>query len=342
MKSGRLNWGIMGGAKIAGRLASALRESRFAHLYAIASRSLQKAEAFAQEFNVEKAYGSYQSLLEDPAVDVIYNPLPNHLHCEWTVHAIEHGKHVLCEKPMALSVRECHRMIAAASRHGVRLMEAFMYRFHPQTLKVQELLQRGSIGELRVVRACFGFRLDESSKNIRVILPKGGGSLLDVGCYCVNAMRTFFRKEPVAVYGHSIPQKNDTDIMFGGIVHFPGSRLGLFNSSFQTVLDCDVTLVGTHGRILIPSPWKPDRKLSSITLESSGSSKQIDIRNGGDVYVREVDHFSNRILRNIPEVLAPEDALRNMRVIEALQRSAKLHGQINLRSRQGPSKSGVS
>ena len=176
-----LNWGVLGAAKIAHSLAVALQDSKLARPYAVASRNLSKAEAFAREYGFPKSYERYESLLNDPEIDVIYNPLPNHLHCLWTIRALEAGKHVLCEKPLAKNAVECRRMIDAAKRNNSLLMEAFMYRVHPQTLKIQALLRQRTIGEDRVIRAGFGFTLDENSWNVRLQAKMGGGCLMDVG-----------------------------------------------------------------------------------------------------------------------------------------------------------------
>jgi D-xylose 1-dehydrogenase (NADP+, D-xylono-1,5-lactone-forming) len=330
MKPDQVNWGILGAAKIARALAPALSQSKFANAYAVASRKLAKAETFAEEHGFKKAYGSYQALLEDPFVHVIYNPLPNHLHCEWSIRALEAGKHVLCEKPLALNVVECKRMIAAAKKNERLLMEAFMYRFHPQTLKIQKLLAEGIIGEVRVIRAAFGFNLDEASKNVR-LLKMGGGSLMDVGCYCVNAIRTFFGDEPVAVYGHAEGGKKVTvDMMFGGTMLFSDGRLGLFNSSFRTTVDWGVSIIGTFGRILVPSPWKPDGQLANFTVEVNGRAKQIEVKNGGGIYHVEVNHFSRCVLQDKPPALPVQESVKNMRVIEALKESARRHKQVRL------------
>jgi D-xylose 1-dehydrogenase (NADP+, D-xylono-1,5-lactone-forming) len=331
MRRARLNWGVLGAAKIGRALAPALRDSRFARSYAVASRSLAKAQAYAREHGFEKAYGSYQALLKDPAVHVVYIPLPNHLHCAWTIRALEAGKHVLCEKPLGLRVSECKRMIAASRNNGRLLMEAFMYRFHPQTLKIQELLARGAIGEVRLIRAAFGFHLDEEAANIRLVPMMGGGSLMDVGCYCVNAMRTYFQDEPTAVFGHAERgKKTAVDTMFAGTLLFSRGRLGIFSSSFRTTLDWSVDIVGTQGRILVHSPWKPDSRLTTFVLEINGRTKRIEIRNGGGIYHREVDHFSRCILDNKPQLLPADEGLKNMRVIEALKRSALERKKIRL------------
>jgi predicted dehydrogenase len=299
----------------------------------VASRTRDKAETYASENGFERSYGSYQALLKDPNVDVIYNPLPNHLHCEWTIRALEAGKHVLCEKPLALNVAECRRMIAAAKRNRRLLMEAFMYRFHPQTLKIQELIQKGVIGEIRVIRAGFGFSLNESAKNVRLGKRMGGGCLMDVGCYCVNALRSFFGDEPEQVVGTAKRGKiSGVDMTFGGLLTFPQGRLGVFTSSFQTSLDWGVEIVGTLGHISVPSPWKPDGRLASFVLEANGKKETVQIKNGGGIYHCEVDHFSRCILERKPLALPPEEGLKNMRVIEALYTSARRGRAVRLKA----------
>ena len=332
MEAKQLNWGILGAAKIARSLAPAIRESRFARAYAVASRTLAKAETFANEHGFEKSYGSYEALLEDPEVQVIYNPLPNSLHCEWTIKALNAGKHVLCEKPLADNTAQCEQMIAAAKKSGRLLMEAFMYRFHPQTSKIKELVTQGTIGEVRIVRAAFGFPLNQEVPNVRLVEKLTGGCLMDVGCYCVNAIRNLLGEEPISVLGYATREKTTgVDLTFAGTLIFSNHRVGIFNSSFQTVLDWGVEIVGTEGRIFVPSPWKPNAQLASFTVETRGEPKTIEVRDGGGIYHLEVDHFSRCILEDQPLGLPPEDGLRNMAVIDALQESARTGRAVKVR-----------
>jgi predicted dehydrogenase len=215
-------------------------------------------------------------------------------------------------------------MIAAAKRNRRLLMEAFMYRLHPQTLRIEELLRKGAIGEVRLIRAAFGFSLSESAKNVRLVKRMGGGCLMDVGCYCVNAIRTFFQEEPQQVMAQAKRGKiSGVDMTFGGLLLFPHGRLGVFSSSFDTTLDWGVEIIGTLGRISVPSPWKPDGRLASVVLEANGKKETIQIKNGGGIYHCEVDHFSRCILEGKPVALRPEEGLKNMRVIEALYQSAR-------------------
>ena len=208
MKKSQLNWGFLGAAKIGRALAPAIAASKYATAYAVASRSREKAETYARETGFERSYGSYQRLLKDPNVDVIYNPLPNHLHCEWTIRALEAGKHVLCEKPMALNVAECRRMIAAAKRNRRLLMEAFMYRLHPQTLQIQKLIEKGTIGEVRAIRAGFGFTLSEQARNVRLVKRMGGGCLDGCGMLLRERHAYFFPRRAFRGYGTSRKRKN--------------------------------------------------------------------------------------------------------------------------------------
>jgi predicted dehydrogenase len=324
MTNRQLKWGILGAAKIARSLVPAIRESAFAIPYAVASRTLEKAQAFASEHGFDKTYGTYEELLQDPEVDVIYNPLPNSLHCEWTIRCLNAGKHVLCEKPLASNVGECKKMIAAAKRNRRLLMEAFMYRFHPQTTKIQELLAEQAIGPVRVVRAAFGFLINQEAPNVRLAEELTGGCLMDVGCYCVNMIRHAFGEEPIEVLGHAARgERTQVDITFAGTLKFSKGGVGIFDSSFQTVLDWGADIIGTRGRILVPSPWKPGAQTASFTLEVSGKPETIEIQNGGGIYHLEVNHFCRAILESQPLQLPPEDGLRNMAVIDALQKSAR-------------------
>ncbi len=324
VRDNKLKWGVLGAAKIARSLAPAIRESPFAVPYAVASRTVEKAQTFAREQGFEKSYDSYEALLQDPEVDVIYNPLPNGLHCDWTVNALQAGKHVLCEKPLATDVAQCKKMIRTAKKSRRVLMEAFMYRFHPQTVKIKELLAQEAIGPVRIVRAAFGFLLNQDVPNVRLAEDLSGGCLMDVGCYCVNAIRLAFGEEPSAVLGHAVRgEKSGVDITFAGTLIFSNGREGIFNSSFQTVLDWTLEIVGTRGRILVPSPWKPNPQLVSFTLESDGKTETVETKDGGGIYHLEVNHFCQAILEGRPLDLPPEDGLRNMAVIDALQKSAR-------------------
>lgn len=324
MSKKSLNWAVLGVGQISEVVAPAIRDSGWAVPYAIASRTLEKADGFARRHGFSRSYGCYEAVLEDPAVEVVYNPLPNWLHCEWTIRALEAGKHVLCEKPLAEDMAECRKMIAVSRQCGRALMEAFAYRFHPQTATVKQLVSRGSVGELRLIRSSLGFPLDFTRPNVRLKPSPGGGALMDVGCYCIHVMRYLADEEPQAVLGRSQGvAESGVDLTFGGILVFPGGCLGLFSGSFQTARDFQLEIVGSRGRLLVPMPFKPDPTHSALRLEAEGETREIPIRNGGDAYRLQVDHFSRSVLEGRPLSLPLEDALGNMAVIEALRSSAQ-------------------
>ena len=225
MQQDKLKWGVLSTANI-GRVAvnPAIQASSNGELVAVASRDLETARLFAEKAEIPKSYGSYEELLADPGIDAIYNPLPNSLHSDWTIRAAEAGKHILCEKPLALNALECQEMADAAERCGVRMMEAFMYRFHPQTEKVLQLVRGGTIGEVSVIRSCFTFRLTDPT-NIRLDPILGGGSLMDVGCYCVNVSRTVAAGEPVEVQAFAQWASSGVDEQMSGTLRFQTASL---------------------------------------------------------------------------------------------------------------------
>jgi len=324
MSKRSLNWAVLGTGQISEIVAPAIRDSDWAVPYAIASRTLEKADGFARRHGFSRSYGCYESVLEEPAVEVVYNPLPNWLHCDWTVRALEAGKHVLCEKPLAEDMAECRKMIAVSRRRGRSLMEAFAYRFHPQTAKVKELVSQGSVGELRLIRSSLGSPLDFSRPNVRLKPSPGGGALMDVGCYCIHVMRYLADEEPRTVLGRSLDElESGVDLTFGGMLVFPGGCLGLFSGSFRTAPDFQLEIVGSRGRLLVPSPFKPDPTRSALRLEVEGGTREVPILNGGNMYRLQVDHFSRSVVEGRSLSLPFEDALGNMAAIEALRSSSR-------------------
>jgi D-xylose 1-dehydrogenase (NADP+, D-xylono-1,5-lactone-forming) len=228
----KVRWGILGCANIVRRrFMPGIGHSRNAEVIAIASREAAKAEAFASELGISRSYGSYEALLNDPDVEAVYVPLPNWLHAEWVARASEKGKHVLSEKPLAVDEKEVRQLMDVCHANGTLLMEGFMYRFHPRTLKAKEIVDSGKIGDPRVFRAVSGHPLKDMS-NIRY--GEHGGALMDVGCYCVNAAHIFFGQMPVAVFGRWHKQRSDgVDTTFAGMLEFPQGRIALFDCSFE-------------------------------------------------------------------------------------------------------------
>jgi predicted dehydrogenase len=323
----KVRWGILGVAKIATeKVIPAMQRGRYSEVTAIASRSGDKARGAAAALGIPKSYGSYEDLLNDPDVDAIYNPLPNDLHVPWTTRAAERGKHVLCEKPIALSADEARQLIAARDRTGARIQEAFMVRSHPQWLKVRDLVQEGAIGELRSILGVFSY-FNRDASNIRNLPAAGGGALMDIGCYLINTSRFLFGREPARVIG---VVDRDPDMGIDRMTtlmldYVSGHAAG--TCSTQMVFYQQMQIFGTTGRIELPIPFNapPDRPCRVLVdtgkdLFGAGVSEiQIETCNQ---YTIQGDLFSKAILegRDVPSPI--EDAVKNMACIDAVFRSA--------------------
>jgi predicted dehydrogenase len=319
-----VRWGVLGCADIAVRkVIPGIKGSTISRVDAIASRSLDKAAAAALRLGIPKSYGSYEEVLKDPDIEAVYIPLPNHLHAEWTLAAAGAGKHVLCEKPLAMTSTDAQRMIEGCQRAGVLLMEAFMYRLHPLWLEVKRLLAEGVIGELLAIQSFFSYR-NVDPDDIRNIPAYGGGALFDVGCYPVNVARMLFGSEPTSV--KSLIRKDPsfgTDVVTSAILDF-GGRHASFTCSTQLESDQRVHLIGTAGRLLVEIPFNipPDR--SARLLHFAGGEPpvapgmQIYEVEAADPYGVEMDLFSTAIREGGPIPIDPKDAVSNLRVMEAI------------------------
>jgi predicted dehydrogenase len=323
----KVRWGVLGVAKIATeKVIPAMQRGRHSEVTAIASRNADKARAAAAALGIPKAYGSYDDLLRDPDVDAIYNPLPNDLHVPWTTKAAERGKHVLCEKPIALTAAEARELMAARDRTGAKIQEAFMVRTHPQWLKVRDLVRDGAIGELRSILGAFSY-FNRDPANIRNLPAAGGGALMDIGCYLINTSRFLFDREPDRVMGlvdrdpDMTIDRMTTLLMDFGTGHAAGT------CSTQMVFYQQMQIFGTTGRIELPIPFNapPDRPCRVIVdsgkdLFRGGVTEiVIDICNQ---YTIQGDLFSKAILDggDVPSPI--EDAVKNMACIDAVFRSA--------------------
>ncbi len=251
-----LRWGFLCTANINRKLIPPIQDSVRHELTAVSSRSVEKAKVYAEEYGFKKSYGSYEELLADPDIDVIYISLPNHLHADWTIKACQAGKHVLCEKPIVLSLDEMDAIEQAAQSAGVVVQEAFMYRHHPQTKRIQELLAENAIGKIRLARGIFTFFLTQP-ENVRLISAYGGGCLWDVGVYPVNMMRTLLGLEPESVFGVQTLDSMGVDVGFSGELIFPGGVLGQFQSGFNADQYASVEILGEEGSLVIPTPFFP-------------------------------------------------------------------------------------
>lgn len=320
MRTSILNWGLLSTARINRALISALRASQRSQLLAVASRSQQAAQAYAAEWGIPRAYGSYEELLADPEIDVIYNPLPNHLHKEWSIRAARAGKHVLCEKPLGLSPAEVDEMAAVVQETGRQIVEAFMYRHHPQTLQVKELVESGAIGRLQLIRGSFTFRM-KSDTNIRLYPEMGGGSLWDVGCYPVSYARYLAGAEPEEVFGWQVTGASGVDESFFGQMKFPNGVYAQFDSGFRTPFRAHLEVVGAEGTITIPTPFKPGLN-ETITLTREDGVQTLVI-SGQELYLGEVEDLTDCILTGKSPRVSLSESRGNAAALAALYHSAR-------------------
>jgi xylose dehydrogenase (NAD/NADP) len=313
-----VTWGILSTARINRTIIPAARASERAELVAVASRDQARADAYAAAWEIPRAFGSYEALLADEEIEAVYISLPNNLHTEWSIRCVEAGKHVLCEKPFAKRAADAEAAFDAAERTGRVLSEAFMYRHNPQARRLRQLLDEGAIGELRVVRACFSFALFDP-ENIRLRTDVEGGSLMDVGCYCVNGSRPI-AGEPELVFGQQLIGPSGTDWVFTGSMRFPGEVFGLFDCGTALPSRDELEAVGTEGSLFLDDPWHARKPV--IELRREGETEELELE-PVDSYRLELENVSDAI-RGVGEpLLGREDAVGNARAIEALAASAE-------------------
>jgi predicted dehydrogenase len=320
----KVRWGVLSTAKIGTeKVLPAMQRGEYCEVAAIASRSLETARAAAAQLGIPKAYGSYEELLADPEIDAIYNPLPNHLHVPWSIKALEAGKHVLCEKPIALTAAEAQTLADTARRYPrLKVMEAFMYRHHPQWRRARQLVAEGQIGELRTIHSFFSYYNDDPS-NIRNMAGIGGGGLMDIGCYNISLSRFIFGAEPRRVCSIvEYDPRFNTDRLASGILDF-GVGTATFTCSTQLTSYQRVNIYGTEGRVEIEIPFNapPDRPCK-IWHQRGAEIEEIvfDITNQ---YTIEGDLFAQAILNDTAVPTPLEDAVANMRVIDAIVSSGE-------------------
>lgn len=321
----KIRWGILSTANIGvKKVIPAMQRGHYSRVVAIASRDLTRAQAAAKSLDIPKAYGAYEELLADPDVDAIYNPLPNHLHVPWTVKALKAGKHVLCEKPVAMTVVEARSLVRAAAKYPhLKVMEAFMYRLHPQWQHAYRLVGDGKIGRLKTVHSFFSYN-NTDPENIRNIAEYGGGGMMDIGCYCVSLARFLFNAEPVRALGivEFDPEFN-IDRLVSGILDF-GEGESTFTCSTQLAPYQRVNIFGEEGRIEIEVPFNPLSGHSTrLWLQRRGGQVEEIWLKPCDQYTIQGDLFSRAVLNNTPVPLPLEDAVRNMMAIEAVLKSGQ-------------------
>jgi predicted dehydrogenase len=331
----KVRWGVLSTANIGvKKVIPGMQRGALCEVTAIASRDFARAREAANALDIEKAYGSYEELLADPEIDAIYNPLPNQLHVPWTAKAAEAGKHVLCEKPLSMTVAEAETLLEVRARTGVKIGEAFMIRSFTQWLRLRELLESGRIGELRSVVAAFSY-YNVDPKNIRNQLESGGGALYDIGCYCIQAARYAFGGLPRRAVGlvERDPEMH-TDRLTSAMLDFEAGH-AIFTCSTQLVPYQRVHFLGMKGRIEIEIPFnapidRPTRMFIDETGELFGSGIVTEEYATADQYTMQGDAFSRAVLDNTEVPVSLEDAIANMKVIEAVFKSAETGGWVEL------------
>jgi predicted dehydrogenase len=322
-----LNWGLLSTARINSALIPPLKASKRNQLTAVASRTKDAADAYAREWKIPRAYGSYESLLADPEIDVIYISLPNRLHAEWTIKAVQAGKHVLCEKPLALNVEEVDAVQETARKYGRVVAEAFMYRHHPQTLKVQELVKNGSLGSLKMIRGSFSFLLSREG-DVRLDPDLGGGSIWDLGCYPISYARAVVGGDPLEVFGWQVTGPTGIDETFVGQMRFGDDILVQFDSSFAIPFHAFMEIVGSEGTLNIPRPFKPDTD-EKLYLTREDNTETIKVK-GQELYIGEVEDMADAILLGKESRISLADSRGNVATITALLESARTGKPVKL------------
>ena len=320
-----LGWGLLGTARINRALIPAIRAASRSRLVGVASRTADRCASYAAEWGIETAYPSYDAMLADPAIDVVYIPLPNHLHVDWTLRAIEAGKHVLCEKPLALTPGDVDRVEAAARQRGVVVAEAFMYRHHPLTTRVSALVRGGAIGTLRALRGTFSFPLTRPH-DVRLVPEWGGGATWDVGCYPVSYARLLSGAEPVAVTAQARMGPTGIDMGLAGTLRFADGVLAAVDCAFDAHFRTYMEAAGTDGVIAIYTPFKPGER-SVVHLTTGDESSTIEVTSGA-LYLGEVEDIERAVLDGAPQGMPLADSRGNAAVLCALLEAARTGSEV--------------
>ncbi|MCL6509719.1 MAG: Gfo/Idh/MocA family oxidoreductase [Anaerolineae bacterium] len=317
-----LRWGLLSTARINRSLIPPLRASPRHRLVAVASRDPDRAQSYAQAWQIPHAFGSYEAMLASPEIDVVYISLPNSLHAHWTIQALRAGKHVLCEKPLATRVEDVDAIAAAAAETGKQVAEAFMYRHHPQTLKVKALIASGAIGDVRLVRGSFTFTLTDRG-NVRVNASLDGGSVWDVGCYPISYARMMIGTEPAEAFGMQFVGPSGVDETFVGTLRFGEDVYAQFDCGFRAPFRMNMEIVGSEGVIVIPRPFKPTAHETIYIGKASDQLEPITIEGPELLYLGEVDDMADAILNGTSPRISLQDSRANVAAMVALLQSAK-------------------
>jgi len=317
-----LRWGLLGAARINRSLIPALRASSRNELAAVASRDAARAAAYAREWGIPRSFGRYEDLLADPGIDVVYNPLPNGLHAEWTIRAARAGKHVLCEKPLAISVEEVDAIARAAREANVVVAEGLMYRHQKLTREVLAMVERGTLGELRVVRGCFTFPLTREG-DVRLDPALGGGCLWDLGVYPISYARMMIGSEPLEVFGWQTLGPTGVDVAFAGQLRFPANVIVQCDTGFRAAFRRDVEIVGSEASLFVPNPFKPGPS-EPVHLVRGDDRQTIDVAGTeAHLYLGEVEDLADAVLLGRPPAVSLADSRGTVAAIVALLASAR-------------------
>ncbi len=325
----KVRWGLISTANINRRIIPAIRASKRGELRAVASRTLEKAQAYAGQWQIPHSFGSYEAMLDSGEVDAVYISLPNHLHAQWTIHALEAGLHVLCEKPLALSVQEVDRMIAARERAGKVLTEAFMYRHHPQTKVAGDLVRTGRLGEVTIVRAVFNFLL-ERGVDIRRVPEFGGGSLLDIGVYPISFAQYIFGSPPDEVFGAQWIGETGVDETFCGTMIYPGAQIAQISCSFRSPFHTFAEICGSKGRLVLNRPFIGlDNARQLLFIDKDGNEEEIPIPERA-LYLGEIEDLHAAVLDGAQPYLTLQESRNHIRTVCALVQSARTDSPVDL------------
>jgi D-xylose 1-dehydrogenase (NADP+, D-xylono-1,5-lactone-forming) len=320
-----VKWGFLSTANINDKLLPGAGASPDVDLVAVASRDAGRAEAYARERGIERSYGSYDELLADPDVEAVYISLPNSMHVEWSIRALDAGKHVLCEKPLSRHPDDVERAFDTADKNGRILMEAFMYRHNPQTKQLVESVEGGAIGRLRLVRAAFSFPLADAT-NVRLNAELEGGGLMDVGCYCVSGSR-LLAGEPEVAYGQQVASPSGVDELFVGTLSFPGGVLAEIDCGLVLPERDELEVIGEEGSIFLDDPWHSRSPVLELRRDEGTERIELELE---DSYRLQLENMSAAIRGRAQPLLGHADALGQARAIEALYRSADEGGPVSL------------
>ncbi len=314
------NWGLLSTARINNAILAAMPQSERGVVLGVASRDGERARAYADAKGLARAYAGYEAMLADPDIHIVYNPLPNSLHAEWTIKALEAGKHVLCEKPFAMTLAEVDAMHAAAQRAGCVVAEAFMYRHHPKLLKAKALVDEGAIGAPRLLRTSFSFTLDVPT-NVRWDPDLGGGAIWDLGCYAVSLARYFFGA-PERVHGWQVTAPTGVDETFIAHLEFPGGRVAQFDCSFQMPFRSQAEILGATGSIRMARPFQPSLPDASLTLRQGDTEQVIELPNPA-MYGLEIEDLHDAILTGADLRITPAETRGHVETIVQLLEAAR-------------------